>query len=259
MFHIRWFDDRAVKAPDTDGATAGAESAAKTAINAAEELSTVELQQHKQVHFQQEEDEPHQQQQHPQHPGEEEGVALQDGLSRHAIADAAAAGRLQLPIAALRCDTRQLQQQHRDQEHHSESSGDESHHSNHATQPVHPRASTASAPLPPPLTEDFFSDEASVSSDEGTGASEVFDLSKLSVNKAKTSNLALANFWGRDSGLCPTMEGTLADGSEPALAVGDAVFVLQLEWGDDSLGHLHNRLEARVVEIHPTSGFVLLR
>jgi hypothetical protein len=109
------------------------------------------------------------------------------------------------------------------------------------------------------FTEECLSEEGSESSDADTGFSEVFDLSKLSVNKAKTSNLALANFWGRDAGLCPTMEGTLADSSEADLVVGDAVFVLQLEWGDDSLGQLHNRLEARVVETNPTSGFVLLR
>jgi hypothetical protein len=58
--------------------------------------------------------------------------------------------------------------------------------------------------------------------------------------------------------MCSTTLGTLADDSEAELRVGDAVFVLQLEWGVDSLGPLHNRLEAKVVDIH-ADGFVHLK
>jgi hypothetical protein len=60
--------------------------------------------------------------------------------------------------------------------------------------------------------------------------------------------MQLNEYWGRDAGLC-SLKGTLADASERDVCVGDQVFVLQLEWGDDSLGPLRNRFEAKVEKI----------
>jgi hypothetical protein len=101
----------------------------------------------------------------------------------------------------------------------------------------------------PSLNQDAVSDRDTEdsSSDYDSSGAEDFDLINLSVDKAKTSDFELTKHWGIDAGMCPT-DNTLADESELALNVGDYVFVLQLEWGDDSLGRLRNRLEGRVIE-----------
>jgi hypothetical protein len=66
---------------------------------------------------------------------------------------------------------------------------------------------------------------------------------------SKMSDWELCNaYWGRDSGLCSTSK-TLVDHGEGDLKEGETVFVLQLDWGDDSVGAIRNRLEAKVVEV----------
>lgn len=110
----------------------------------------------------------------------------------------------------------------------------------------------ATQPLPaavPALHLDATSDRDSEDSgsDCDVSGSEDFDLFQLSANRTKTSDYELNKRWGIDAGICST-DCTLADANEPPLKVGDPVFVLQLEWGDDSLGRLRNRLEARVFE-----------
>jgi hypothetical protein len=75
-----------------------------------------------------------------------------------------------------------------------------------------------------------------------------FDLHQLK-KISKMSDWELCNaYWGRDSGLCSTSK-TLVDHGEGDLKEGETVFVLQLDWGDDSVGAIRNRLEAKVVEV----------
>ena len=65
------------------------------------------------------------------------------------------------------------------------------------------------------------------------------------ISKASDWELCEAH-WGRESGLCPR---PATDDGEGDLKEGDAVFVLQVDWGDDSVGLVRNRLEGKVVEV----------
>jgi hypothetical protein len=133
------------------------------------------------------------------------------------------------------------QEQHAVQLHQSHFP-DDSHVSDGETQPL-PVVIQA-------ITQDAASDREysdDSASDYDVSCSEDFDLFNLSVDKTKTSDYEISRHWGIDPGEC-SLDGTLADTNEPPLQLGEAVFVLQLEWGDDSLGRLRNRLEARVLE-----------
>jgi hypothetical protein len=69
------------------------------------------------------------------------------------------------------------------------------------------------------------------------------------VDYSKLSDLALCiDYWGIDAlpvgcHACADICEAMAD-----FVLGEFVFVLQLDWGDDSLGPLRTRLEAKVVE-----------
>ena len=129
---------------------------------------------------------------------------------------------------------------HQQQSHFS----DDSHHSHVSDGETQPLPVVIQA-----IAQDAASDRESddSASDYDVSGSEDFDLFKLSVDKTKTSDYEISRHWGIDPGECSS-DGTLADANEPPLQLGDAVYVLQLEWGDDSLGRLRNRLEAKVVE-----------
>jgi hypothetical protein len=83
---------------------------------------------------------------------------------------------------------------------------------------------------------------------QDASGSEDFDASLAHKDFSNISDMQLNELWGRDARLC-SLKGTLADPNERDVVVGDQVFVLQLEWGDDSLGPLRNRLEAKVEKI----------
>lgn len=149
----------------------------------------------------------------------------------------------------------QRQHQHlaekQQQSHFLDDSQQQQSHFLHDSQ--HSSVSDGATQLPPAAIPAFNLDPTSDRDSEDSGSdcdvsgSEDFDLFQLSANRTKTSDYELNKRWGIDAGICST-DGTLADANEPPLKVGDPVFVLQLEWGDDSLGRLRNRLQARVFE-----------
>jgi hypothetical protein len=88
--------------------------------------------------------------------------------------------------------------------------------------------------------------------------------SHVLVDYSKISDLKLCiDYWGIDA-LSSSSE-TCAENCEPVpdFIVGELVFVLQLDWGDDSLGPLRMRLEAKVTECPAAherrAGYVLLK
>ncbi len=152
----------------------------------------------------------------------------------------------------------QQQQQQEDTAQLSDSSDMSSYSEPFAQQGSLRHASVASgAPASSVVQEAYFLHNSGASDDD-IGETEEFDVFKLSVDKSKTFDFQLTRHWGIDAGMCSTTLGTLADDNQAELRVGDAVFVLQLEWGVDSLGPLHNRLEAKVIDVY-ADGFVHLK
>ena len=105
----------------------------------------------------------------------------------------------------------------------------------------------AAAPPALPLEQASLGSDSDVSDSFDAGLQPPQPMQHLDFSQMTTHALNSV-FWGIEAGLRGS-EGTLADERERDLVVGDQVFVLQLEWGDDSLGPLGNRLEGRVVRI----------
>jgi hypothetical protein len=89
--------------------------------------------------------------------------------------------------------------------------------------------------------------------------------SQVLVDYSKLSDLKLCiDYWGIDA-LSTGSETCTAENCEavPDFIVGELVLVLQLDWGDDSLGPLRMRLEAKVVDCPAAherrAGYVLLK
>lgn len=89
--------------------------------------------------------------------------------------------------------------------------------------------------------------------------------SQVLVDYSKLSDLKLCiDYWGIDA-LSTGSETCAAENCEavPDFIVGELVLVLQLDWGDDSLGPLRMRLEAKVVDCPAAherrAGYVLLK